>query len=171
MPTLDNTNGLTQVNQRHKPCIQYRALCVLKDMPTLDSTNGLTQVNQRHKPCIQYRACVVDLLGLGIIITVSCVQTISILSASFLFQPYITLNEVFHLLVSSLFVLSNVIVEDTVGLCTCAYKTAMVYYCFFCCGMYEEHCLPTTCDNVVSYIRLYPCAEHGVCQCSLSSVT
>ena len=20
----------------------------------------------------------------------------------------------------------------------------------FCCGMYEEHCLPTTCDNVVS---------------------
>ena len=60
---------------------------------------------------------------------------------SFLFVPalYYTLKfkEFFHLLVSSLFVLSDVIVEDIVGLCTCTctYKKAMVYYCF-CCGMY-----------------------------------
>ena len=71
-----------------------------------------------------------------------CVETISILSASFLCQSYNYYTyEFFHLLVSSLFVLSDVIVEDIVGLCTCtctmSYKKAMVYYCF-CCGMYEE---------------------------------
>ena len=62
---------------------------------------------------------------------------------SFLFVPalYYTMKfkEFFRLLVSSLFVLSDVIIEDIVGLCicTCTYKKAMVYYCF-CCGMYEE---------------------------------
>ena len=63
-----------------------------------------------------------------------CVKAISIFSASLLCQPYITL---YHLLVSSLFVLSDVIVEYIVGLCTCTctYRKAMVYYC---CGMYEE---------------------------------
>ena len=53
-----------------------------------------------------------------IIITV-CVKAISILSASFLCQPYMKFKEFFHLLVSSLIVLSDVIVEDNVGLCTC----------------------------------------------------
>ena len=47
--------------------------------------------------------------------------------------------------------LSDVIVEDIVGLCTCAYKKAMVYYCF-CCGMYEE-LFTKNCDNVVSCIK------------------
>ena len=42
--------------------------------------------------------------------------------------------------------LSDVIVEDIVGLCTCTYKKAMVYYSIvLCCGMYEEYC---NCDNV-----------------------
>ena len=47
--------------------------------------------------------------------------------------------------------LSDVIVEDIVSLCTCTctYKKAMVYYSS---GMYEEYCLPTNCDNVVSCI-------------------
>ena len=71
---------------------------------------------------------------------------------------YYTLKfkELFHLLVSSLFVLSDVMVEDIVGLCTCiilyacTYKKAMVYYpIVFCCGMYEKYCLPTNCDNAV----------------------
>ena len=36
----------------------------------------------------------------------------------------------------------------------------MVYYSIvLCCGIYEEYCLPTNCDNV---IRLYPCAEYRV---------
>ena len=54
-----------------------------------------------------------------------CVKAISILSASFLCQPYkkiqstLKFKEFFHLLVSSLFVLSDVIVEDIVGLCPC----------------------------------------------------
>ena len=78
----------------------------------------------------------------------ACVKAISILSASFLCQPYIT-----HLLVTSLFVLNDVIVENIVGLCTCTcsstYKKAMVYYSS--CGMYEEYC--TNFDNVVSCIK------------------
>ena len=77
---------------------------------------------------------------------------------SFLFVPalYYTLKlkKIFHLLVSSLFVLSDVIVEDVVGLCTCTYKKAMVYYSIvLCCGMYAEYCLPTNCDNVASCIQ------------------
>ena len=80
-----------------------------------------------------------------------CVKAISILSASILCQPF---KELFHLLVSSLFVLSGVIVGDIVGLCTCTYKEAMMCYSIvLCCGMYEEHCLPTNCDNVVSCIK------------------
>ena len=65
----------------------------------------------------QYRACVVDLLGLGIMcgvhehvynyVTVLCLQAILILSAYFLCQPYIPLSNSKHLLVSSLFVVSN----------------------------------------------------------------
>ena len=77
---------------------------------------------------------------------------------SFLFvsAPYYTLN-VFHLLVSSLFVLSDVIVEDIVSLCTCtcAYTKPMVYYSnvFVVVYMYEEYCLPTHCDNVVRCMK------------------
>ena len=77
---------------------------------------------------------------------------------SFLFEPalYYTFHEFFHLLVFLRFVLSDVIVEDTVGLCTCTctYEKAMVYCSIvFCCDMYEEYCLPTNCDNVVSCIK------------------
>ena len=89
------------------------------------------------KPCIQYRACVADLLRIimcGIYYCIVCISTLDLVS--FLFVP--ALYPYFHLLVSSLFVLSNVIVEDVVGLCTCTYKKAMV----FCSGMYEAHCLP-----------------------------
>ena len=63
---------------------------------------------------------------------------------SFLFVPalYYTLKfkEFFHLLVSSLFVLSDVIVEDIVGLCTCTctYIQKGNGVLFNCCGMYEE---------------------------------
>ena len=65
----------------------------------------------------------------------------------------ITLRNLKNLLVSSVFVLSNIIVEDVVGLCTCTYKKAMVYYSIvLCCCMYEEYYLPTNCDNVVSCI-------------------
>ena len=33
-------------------------------------------------------------------------------------------------------------------------QKAMVYYSIvLCCGMYEEYCLPTNCDNVVSCIK------------------
>ena len=70
---------------------------------------------------------------------------------SFLFVPALYYTLKFKdLLVSSLFVLSDVIVEDIVGLCTCTctYKIAMVYYSIvLCCGMYKEYCLPTNCDN------------------------
>ena len=40
-------------------------------------------------------------------VTVLCLQAIPILSASLLCQPYIPLLGIFHLLVSSLFVVSN----------------------------------------------------------------
>ena len=63
----------------------------------------------------QYRACVVDLLGLGIYmcdvmcITLLCVQPIPILSASFYAIPisHFVIQRIFHLLVPSLFMLSN----------------------------------------------------------------
>ena len=58
-----------------------------------------------------------------------CVKAIIILSAFFLCQP-LKFNNFFHLLaiVSSLFVLSDVIVEDIVSLCTCTctYKKAII---------------------------------------------
>ena len=63
---------------------------------------------------------------------------------SFLFVPALyytlTFKGFFNLLVSSLFVLSDVIVEDIVGLCTCTYKKAMVYYSivFVVVSIYEE---------------------------------
>ena len=37
-----------------------------------------------------------------------------------------------------------------------------MYYSVVRCGMYEVHCLTTSCDNVVSCIRLYPFAKCGV---------
>ena len=64
-----------------------------------------------------------------------CVKAIS---ASFLCQPYIyytlKFKVFFHLLVSSLFVLNDVIIEDTVGLCTCT--CVFVVVCM-------KNCLPT----------------------------
>ena len=51
--------------------------------------------------------------------------------------------------------LSDVIVEDIVGLCTCtcSYKKAMVYYSIVFVVVYMKSCLPTNCDNVVSCIK------------------
>ena len=60
---------------------------------------------------------------------------------------YYTLN--FPIYLSPL--LSDVIVKDIVGLCTCTctYKKAMVNRFVVC----MKSCLPTNCDNVVSCIK------------------
>ena len=49
--------------------------------------------------------------------------------------------------------LSDVIVENIVGLCTCTctYRKAIVYYSIVVVCM--KSCLPTNCDNVVSCIK------------------
>ena len=49
------------------------------------------------------------------------------------------------------------------------YKEIVYYSIVLCCGMYIEQCLTTSCDTVVSCIRLNLCAMHGVCQYSLLS--
>ena len=58
----------------------------------------------------------------------------------------------FHLLVSSLFVLSDVLVEDIVGVHMYMYiqKGNGVLFNWFCCGIYEEL---SNYDNVVSCIK------------------
>ena len=99
--------------------------------------------------------------GLYYCITCRCKSHLHLVS--FLFVPL----KFKDILVSSLFVLSDVIVEDTVGLCTCTYKKAKVYYSIVLyCGMYEEYCLPTNCDNVVSCIKTIFVPSGVVCQCS-----
>ena len=66
----------------------------------------------------------------GIYYYITCMCKIHLHLVSFLFVPALYYTLKFNLLVSSLFVLSDVIVEDIVGLCTCTctYKKAMVYY-------------------------------------------
>ena len=87
----------------------------------------------------------------GIYYCITCMCKSHLHLLSFLFVPalYYTLN----FLVSSLFVFSDVIVEDVVGLCTCTctYKKAMVNYSIVVVCM--KSCLPTNCDNVVSCIK------------------
>ena len=69
---------------------------------------------------------------------------------SFLFVPALYYTLTFkNLLVSSLFVLSDVIVKDIVGLCTCTYKKAMVYYSIVFVVVSMKSRLPTNCENVV----------------------
>ena len=100
-----------------------------------------------HKP-MHYRACVVDLLGFCVAYIV-CTSNLYLIS--FLLPPlYSTLKckDFFHFLVSSLFVLSNVIVEGIVGLYTCTKQSCIIQLLFF-----VVVCLITSCDTVVSCIK------------------
>ena len=70
----------------------------------------------------------------GIYYCIVCTSNLNLVSASFLCQPYIKCR----------------------GCCRFVHmhKKAIVHYSIvLCCGMYEEYCLPTNCDNVVSCIK------------------
>ena len=98
-----------------------------------------------------YNIGLVSLIYLGwellCVAYIVCTSNLDLVSFIYVLALYSTLKFK-DLLVSSLFVLSNVIIEDIVGLYTCTRQV-------------------TSCDTVVSCIRLYPCTKYSMCQCSL----
>ena len=90
----------------------------------------------------------------GIYYCITCMCKSHLHLVSFLFVPALYYTFIY---LSPHFVLSDVIYSR--GYCRFVHmymyiqKGNGVLFNFFCCGMYEEYCLPTNCDNVVSCIK------------------